>query len=60
MVVAVLCFLESKTAPFAGCWAVNMAFIKLDVLDWVAKSKLVDTHASRSVTVNLNNWHRIN
>ena len=53
-------FLKPKAAPLACGWAVNVAFIQLNILDWVAKSELVNTHASSSVSVNLNDGQGIN
>ena len=48
------CFLlETESAPLAHCWAVNVSLIKLNVLDWMAESKLVDSHAPGSVAVDL-------
>ena len=44
--VSIVCFLESQSAPFARRWRVDVSAVKLDVLDRVAKCKLIYTCAS--------------
>ena len=58
--VAIVYFLETKSAPLAGCWAVNMALVKLNILNGMSKTEFVDAHATSSVTVDLNDWHLVN
>ena len=58
--MSVVDFLELKSAPLAGGWAEDVSLIKLDVLYWMAKSKLVNTHAPCSVSGNLHDWHGVN
>ena len=58
--MSVVDFLEPESAPLAGGWAENMSLIKLDVLDWMAKSKFVNAHASSSISGNLHDWHAVN
>ena len=57
--MSVIDFLESKPAPFACRGGVNMSFIQLNILNWMAESELVDTSASCRVASHHDNWHLI-
>jgi hypothetical protein len=47
--MAVVDFFEPETAPFASCGSINVSFVELDVLDWMSKSHLMHTCASRRI-----------
>ena len=43
----------TETTPFAGDWRVGVSSVKLDILDRVAKTLLVDSSASDYVSIDL-------
>ena len=47
----------SKTAPFADGGRVLMHFVKLNELNWVAETELLNSRASGKVASDLNDWH---
>ena len=51
--------LEAETAPFAGCRSVLMPAVKLNILNGVAETKLVNASASSGVTIDLNYRKRV-
>ena len=58
--MSIINFLVSKPAPFACCGGVNVSFIQLNILNWMAKSKLVNASAPCSVSSDHYDRHLIN
>ena len=58
--MTIINFLEFQSAPFACCWAKNVSFIELNILNWMSKTKFVYASASCSVSSYLDDRHRVN
>jgi hypothetical protein len=52
--------LKSEAAPFACCGSVFVASVQLNILYGMAETELIDTCASGSVAIDLNNGEGIN